>query len=104
MLGKGQRVSYNPSAGIGETHAVDVADAEGWTRGRLVVVNRPLAEVVAELGRYHSGNIHVSADIASLPVSGNFRIDEPLAALDQLQNAVRIGSTRITSRLIFLHK
>ena len=104
IVGEGQRLSYDTLGGLGVAHAVDIADAEGWTRGRLIVVDRPLAEVVAELGRYHSGYIHVSADIASLAVSGNFRIDDPLAALDQIQNAVRISSTRVTSRLILLHK
>lgn len=101
---EGEVVHFGPSAGLKPLDRIEVADAEAWTRGRLVVVNRPLGEVVAELGRYHPGYIRVSAEIARLPVSGNFRTDDPVAALEQLRRAVGIGSTQITNRLIFLHR
>lgn len=103
-VGEGERISYADGAGVTDKQAIEIADAEAWTRGRLSVVNRPLGEVVAELGRYHSGYIHVWPSAAQLKVSGNFRTDRPLEALQKIQAAVDARSTRIANRLIFLYK
>ncbi len=44
-------------AGLSPVRAVDASLALAWTRGRLILENRPLADVLAELDRYHSGKI-----------------------------------------------
>jgi transmembrane sensor len=36
-------------------------------------------------------------------VSGVFRIDDPVAALDQLQRSLGLRSARLTDRLIFIY-
>ncbi len=103
-VGEGESVAFHAGEGLAGPARVDIADATAWTRGRLVAINRPLADVAAELNRYHAGYIHVSASIAAMPVSGNFRTADPVAALDQLEKALGLHSTRLTNRLIFIHK
>jgi len=102
-LGEGQATRYGPS-GIVHPQAVDAGAIASWTRGRLVFVDRPLGEVVAELNRYHPGYIRVMGDdLAQRRVSGVFRTDDPMAALDTLQRLLGISSMRLTDRLVFLH-
>lgn len=43
--------------GLGRIHAVDASLATAWTRGRLIMENKPLAEVLRELDRYKGGKI-----------------------------------------------
>jgi ferric-dicitrate binding protein FerR (iron transport regulator) len=71
-IAEGQRLSYDARHGLSAPESIDVADADAWTRGRLVAVNRPLGDIVAEISRYHSGYVHVAPEIAAMPVSGNF--------------------------------
>jgi transmembrane sensor len=102
-LKEGQATRYGPG-GITKAHHVDASAADAWTRGVLVFVDRPLGDVAAALNRYHPGIIRViGADLAARRVSGGFRTDDPVGAIDTLQRTLGIGSTRITNRLIFLH-
>lgn len=102
-LNEGQATHYG-AGGVAPPRAVDAGAVAAWTRGRLLFVDRPLGEVVAELNRYHPGYIRVMGDaLAQRRVSGVFRTDDPMAALDTLQRLLGIGSTRITDRLVFLH-
>jgi transmembrane sensor len=99
----GQATRYGPG-GVARPRVVDAQAVASWTRGRLVFVDRPLGEVVAELNRYHPGYIRVIGDdLAERRVSGVFRTDDPMAALGTLQRLLGIGSTRLTDRLVFLH-
>ncbi|WP_454722487.1 MULTISPECIES: FecR domain-containing protein [Cupriavidus] len=61
-------------------------DEDAWTDGMLVVNGRPLGEVVRQLGRGRFGHLGVDADIAALPVTGTFSLDDldvSLAALSR---------------------
>jgi transmembrane sensor len=103
VVKEGQTVRYG-AHGITRPETADTDALSAWTRGRLVFVDRPLREVVAELARYHRGYICIlDADLGNRRVSGIFRTDDPVAALDTLQRSLGIGSTRITDRLAFLH-
>jgi transmembrane sensor len=60
-----------------------------WRRGRLIVEDQPLSNVVAELNRYYSGRIIVSGDAAGArrlnAVIDLKHIDQWLSALDESQ-------------------
>lgn len=49
---------------------------DAWKDGMLVVENATLADVVAELGRYHLGYLRVSPEVAELRISGTFPVDD----------------------------
>ncbi len=55
-LGSGQRVRYD-EAGLHPAETVDLARALAWRRDRLVFVEEPLGNVLAELQRYRHGRL-----------------------------------------------
>jgi transmembrane sensor len=56
-----------------------------WVQGRLIFENRPLKDVLTELQRYYPGwIINTNAELANTTVTGNYRLDEPLAILHGL--------------------
>ncbi|MCG2840662.1 FecR family protein [Sandaracinobacter sp. RS1-74] len=103
VLLEGEAIEYDADSLDGSRPA-SVADADAWTRGRMRIVNRPLGEVVAELGRYHRGYIGVIGDhLANRPVSGTFDVRDPVGSIDVIQRTLGIRSTRLTDRVILLH-
>lgn len=103
IVGEGEGASYNV-AGAGQLRSIASSGADAWTRGRIRFVNRPLREVIAELARYHRGYIGlVGGGLADRPVSGSFDIDDPVKALDTIEQSLGIGSTRLTEHIILLH-
>lgn len=101
IVGEGESIAYG-AHGLGRPAAADTADAMAWTEGVVVFKDRPLAEVVAEIGRYHRGYVGVIGTAKALRVSGVFRIDDPIAALDQLERSLGLRSTRLSDRLILI--
>jgi transmembrane sensor len=79
-------------------------DATAWTRGRLVVVDRPLDEVVARIGDYRHGYVAVTGPAAAIRVSGVYDLDHPLAAIDSIQASHRLSSLRLSDRFIILRR
>lgn len=103
-VGEGQSLRYGGAQGLGPIEAGKVADADAWTQGFLTFENRPLSEVVAELGRYHSGYLQViGEDARARRVSGVFNIHDPVGAIAKLQASLGLKSARLTDRLIFIY-
>lgn len=103
-LRQGEGLRYG-SGGVTGPGPVDASVAEAWTRGRLVFVDRPLAEVVAELNRYLPAYIGiVGGDLRERRFSGVFDVHDPMAAIDTIQRTLRIESLRIANRVVVLHR
>lgn len=104
VVHEGQSVRFG-AAGVSQPFATDTWAATGWMRGKLVFENRPLGEVVAEIGRYHPGVIRVIDDAAARKrISGVFPLDKPVAAIDDIERSFGLRSIRLTDRLIFIRK
>lgn len=69
---------------IGPNTALDSAAAY-WTQGMLLADNMKLADLVAELARYHRGFLRCDPHIANLRVSGAFPITDRQRTLNMLQ-------------------
>lgn len=67
---------------------------EAWTRGVLVADDTPLADVVAELRRYHFGHLAVAPDVAGLHVFGSYPIRETDRALNMLASVLPVQVRR----------
>lgn len=103
-LSPGEAVGYS-RRGLGELRVVDADAATAWRRGKLIFVDRPLGEVIAELNRYHSGRIQIIDEaIGTHPVSGVFDTKNPLQALNVIEQTLGLNSTRLSSLLILLHR
>jgi len=72
-----------------------------WVRGHLEIDDRPVAEVLAELARYHRGLLRFdSAALAGLEVSGVLPLDDTGRALDALAATLPLRVQRYTPWLI----
>ena len=77
------------------------ADAEvTWINGYITAVNRPLSEVVGALNPYLRGLVLLSADAASLRVSGLFLLDDANSAIRQIAQTLPVTVTYHTDYLI----
>jgi transmembrane sensor len=78
-LEAGHAASFD-ERGVQATDALAVG-SDSWTRGNLMVNDRPLSEVIAELARYRAGEMHCSSAVAGIRVSGVLPIDDTDRAL-----------------------
>jgi transmembrane sensor len=62
-----------------------------WTRGTLVVLDRPVPDVVETLGRYFRGYIRFPKSAMSRRVSGVFPLNDVEAALRQLAEGLGLS-------------
>ncbi|MEP9404084.1 FecR family protein [Sphingomonas silueang] len=51
-----RQIAFGPQ-GLGRIRAVDASLETAWTRGRLIMENRPLSQILEELDRYRAGRI-----------------------------------------------
>lgn len=97
----GEQVSYDPQGFLTAVHRVSLPEATAWMDGTLVFENRPLAEVIQEVGRYHRGDIRVlDAALGQLTVSGVFGVHDREGFLRALEQALPIVVTRAQGDLI----
>ncbi len=104
VLHANEQASFTGTA-VSEIHAVDSDTETAWRRGKLIVNDRPLEEVIAELNRYHPGTIRITdSTIGRLRISGVFETRETANAVKDLENALHIRSTRLSDYIILLHR
>ena len=63
---------------------------QNWTRGLLQVEDAPLAQVLAELGRYRRGYLGCEDALASIPVTGTFPLHDADRALRMLAEGLSL--------------
>lgn len=78
---------------LAERHGQGSAEQHGWTEGRLIFQDRPLADVLKELGRQRVAPILLFGEAGKLRVSGNYKLDDPEAVVAAL---ARLGNARLT--------
>ncbi|MFM0482598.1 DUF4880 domain-containing protein [Paraburkholderia strydomiana] len=67
------------------------ADIFAWRRGTLVVLDRPLPDILETLGRYYGGYIRFPEAALARRVSGVFALNDAEAALRQLANGLGLS-------------
>jgi transmembrane sensor len=70
------------------------ASVGAWQQGSIIAINRPLAELLADLSRYRPGVLRCDPRIAQLKVSGAFPIDDTDLALAALESGFALRITR----------
>ncbi|WP_411378585.1 FecR family protein [Pseudomonas sp. MPB26] len=92
-LSAGESIRIGPK-GFGQPAKLDANKDLAWVQGRLVFENCPLGEVLAELRRYYPGWIVSTNDrLASVAVTGNYRLDQPL---DVVRSLAHITSAKLS--------
>ncbi|WP_206244306.1 FecR family protein [Novosphingobium terrae] len=102
VVSEGQQAQFGAAGLSPMTAAGDGATA--WTGGRLVVVDRPLGEVLAEIARYRHGYLAAAGAAADQHVSGVYDLDHPLAAVESIQRSLNLHAFRLSDRVIILHR
>ena len=91
------------SKGLQAAAKADVSRQTAWQRGELIAQNMPLMELVAQIERYHDTHILISdASIATLTVSGVFRLSELEPMLQALQLSLGLQATPVGRNSIAL--
>lgn len=93
-LEAGQSLSFNP-ASLGTVRRND-ASTGAWQQGSIIAINRPLAELLADLSRYRTGVLRCDPRIAHLKVSGAFPIDNTDLALVALESGFSLRISRFS--------
>lgn len=88
----GQSLDFDGHA-LGAVRRNDVA-LGAWQQGSIIAVDRPLAELLADLSRYRPGVLHCDPRIAQMTVSGAFPIDDTDLALAALESGLALRITR----------
>jgi transmembrane sensor len=79
------RLSWDGGSGRGSMLPENVAS---WLDGQLIVQDRPVAEVVAELRHYYAGIVLVQGDaLAGRPLTGVYSLSDPVAAFRAIASA-----------------
>ena len=104
IVEEGQQSAFARGAVAQPPEAVNIEHATAWRRGKLIVRNRPLGEVVEALGRYHHGYVYiVNSELRARPVTGVFQADDPLAALDEIETSLGVHAAYLSNYLIILY-
>ncbi|MCR6651383.1 MAG: FecR domain-containing protein [Cellvibrionaceae bacterium] len=88
----GQQTVFSAAA----MDAVNPAEAthQAWAQGILLAIDTPLAQLIDELGRYHTGHIGVSPEVADLHVLGGYPLNDLDKTLKMLQSSLPIKIER----------
>lgn len=82
-LAPGERLTMASATGRIGHGRVRPTDIAAWRQGQMIVEARPLADVIEEIGRYHTGAIWLE-DVAlgQRRITGVFSLTDPIAALE----------------------
>jgi transmembrane sensor len=104
IVDAGRQTAFGPDLPALEPYPADLDSVTAWRRGKLIVKDQSLAEVIAALGRHHHGLV-VLADrtLRDRRVSGVFQADHPLGAIRTIEKSLGLRSARLTDYLIVLY-
>jgi transmembrane sensor len=96
-LTQGMQVSISDQEKMSDTLMVDAATVTAWQRGRIVVENMPLAQVVKELNRYLPMPALLNAPrLNQYKVTGTFDADHPQSMLNALPMIAPVNLYQLT--------
>jgi transmembrane sensor len=94
-LHPGERVAFDAQH-LGGVSVADVSAAEAWLRGRLIMNFVSLKQVIAEINRYHRGQIFLLGDaLANKEINVAIDLNNIDAWLDTLKETLPIRIRRV---------
>lgn len=84
QLTAGQHTSI-ASQNVAIISQIDTSRTFAWLKGRLIFQDQPLAEVIAELDRYHPGAIVIAdTKLGQIRITGNYKLEDTAAIVRSL--------------------
>lgn len=103
MVEAGQQVSYRRGEAPGAVRTLDPTAATAWRHGAIVIRGRPLAEALAEIGRYHDGRIVLVGDPSRYgAVTARVALADLNGGIDAIAATHGLSVTRVTSYLLIV--
>lgn len=88
QLTAGQHTEISTNT-VSPASAINPMHSFAWLKGRLIFQDQPLAQVLAELDRYHPGVILLSdAKLGQTRITGNYKLDNTAAVIHNLADIV----------------
>ncbi|WP_244421411.1 FecR family protein [Pseudovibrio sp. FO-BEG1] len=92
------------SKGIGESTEINPAEVLAWREGRLVLEDVPLSKAVEEIERYYNSSIFItSSALRDIRVSGYFKTDNLVEAIETLTLAAGAKLYRLPTGIYFMN-
>ncbi len=92
----GERLTFAPGSPLPTPAAANPEQSAAWQQRKLIVNDRPLAELTAELARYRNGRIFIGDErLNRLRVSGVFSLADPEKAIHTVARALDLKETWI---------
>lgn len=105
-INQGEQLHY--LVGSGKLSLPEVANDEisgAWRQRRVILKDRPLSELVAEIERYRVGRIYLRGDqLKNLHVTGLFSLADPDAALAKVEKILGLKQTKLGPWWVLLHR
>jgi len=102
---QGQQLNYRSGGPLTKPETVELNQTSAWQQQRLFINDRPLGELLDELGRYRVGRVFLSDEkLKNLRVTGVFSLDKPEEVLSSVVNALNLQETRLGPWWVLLHR
>jgi transmembrane sensor len=103
MVKAGQQVSYRRGEAPGSVHMLDAAAETAWRHGSIVIRGRPLAEALAEIGRYRDGRIVLMGNASRYgAVTARVALADLDGGIDAIAATHGLTVTRVTNYLMIV--
>ncbi len=100
MVEAGQQVRYRRGEAPGPVRTLDADESTAWRHGSIVIRGRPLAEALAEIGRYHRGRIVLMGTRSSdSAVTARVALADLDGGIDAIAATHGLSVTRVTNYL-----
>jgi transmembrane sensor len=101
---EGQETSFARGLAAEAPAPANVAKRTAWRRGKRIVEDEALGDVLAALGRYRHGLVYcLRRDICARRVTGVYLTDDPLQALADIETALGLSAYHLSNYLVLLH-
>lgn len=105
IVNEGQQSAFTRGSAARAPALADIARLTAWRRGKLIVDDEPLGDVLATIGRYRHGLVYcLRTAICARRVSGVYGMDNPLQALSEIETSLGLTAFSLASYLIVLHE
>ncbi|MEI8209057.1 MAG: FecR family protein [Methylococcales bacterium] len=106
LVQQGQQLHYVHDSGeLNPPQTTPNELTESWQQRRVIVKDRPLSELIAEIERYRPGRIFLGDDNQSnLRVTGLFSLADPEASLANLRKILNLKETHLGPWWVLLHR
>ena len=102
---QGQQLNYHPGGTLQKPEFIELNQTSAWQQHRLFINDRPLGELIDELGRYRVGRIFLSdKKLKNLRVTGVFSLDNPDEVLSSVRKVLNLKETRLGPWWVLLHR